>query len=96
MIDNIIVGKPLVPLEELGVLPSEQTLIIEDEKFLPRLLVKVGIAKSTSQVKQINQQRMKSNKIKDPLEKNLWRELNDPEFTSFKIGKHVFWLIVGK
>ena len=103
MIDNIVIGEPLVSLESLGVLPDENTVHLpfhdienEGEVFLPGVLAHVGLFKSTSQIRQINKQRMKSDKIKDPLSQNLWRTITKPEMTHFKVGKKVFWLIVGK
>ena len=95
MIDNIIVGNPVVSNELLGIIPTEVNHI-SNERFLPRLLVDAGICKSTSQVKQINKIRLQSTKITDPQEKNLWRTLDQLEFTRFKIGKHIFWLVVGE
>lgn len=104
MIDNIVIGTPLVPLEDLGVLPDEQTvsLTIEEmlndkgELFLPAILKHVGLFKSTSEIKKISTQRTNNKKIVDPASRNLWRVLDGPEFTHFKIGKKVFWLIVGE
>jgi hypothetical protein len=103
-IDNIIIGTPIVPLELLGIDEEETTLRfsmeeLKDENgriFLPRVLVRAGIFKSTTEIKRISKQRMDSKKLKDPLQKNLWRNLEAPEFTPFKIGKNVFWLIVGE
>ena len=102
-IDNIIIGDLIegITPQMLGVLDSEQTVTISKEEaenmnwFLPRILVHVGLFKSTSEIKKINDQRMKSNKIKDPLSRELWRTLEKPEMTDFKIGKKFFWLIVG-
>jgi len=38
---NIIIGTPLVSLSQLGITQSEFT-ITDEEKFLPKLLVKYG------------------------------------------------------
>jgi hypothetical protein len=104
MIDNIVIGTPLVSLEALGVDDSETTVFFtfdevqneDGEVFLPALLKQAGLFQSTSQVRQVNKQRIKSTKITDELSRNLWRNLDGPEFTHFKIGKQVFWLIVGE
>lgn len=102
-IDNIIIGKPIEGLTEqsLGIDPCERTIRLSfadcqsHEMFLPRIFVAVGLFKTTSEVKRLHQQRQQS-KITDPLSKNLWRTIGSPEMTPFKIGKKVFWLIVGE
>ena len=103
MIDNLIIGElveGLTPLD-LGIGAEETTVTIgvreatEMELFLPRLLVHAGLFKNTSEVKRIHNDRIKSKKIKDPDSRNLWRNIDRPEFTQFKIGKKVFWLAVG-
>ena len=102
-IDNIVIGTPLVDLHLLGVTEEEATVhfTMEDvtnEKgiFLPAVLVKVGFFSSTGQIRQINKQSLGSEKFKKDPDQNLWRSLERPEFTEFKIGKRVFWLIVGE
>jgi len=103
MIDNIIVGELVedLTLDDLGVGEEELnhtvsiTAASEMEFFLPRILVHAGVFKTTSEVKRINKDRVKSTKITDPDSKNLWRTLTRPEMTHFKIGKKVFWLVVG-
>ena len=103
MIDNIIIGELVEGLtpHDLGIGKEETTITIgvreatEMELFLPRLLVHVGLFKTTSEVKRIDKDRKNSTKIKDENSRNLWRNLDKPEFTQFKIGKKVFWLAVG-
>jgi len=103
MIDNIIIGELVEGLtpHDLGIGKEETTITIgvreatEMELFLPRLLVHVGLFKTTSEVKRIDKDRKNSTKIKDENSRNLWRSLDKPEFTQFKIGKKVFWLAVG-
>lgn len=103
-IDNIVVGTPLVELEKLGVTPEETTVFETEETFLPRILVKHRLFKSTSEVKKINDQRRKQETISIPTwphkipndeSQNLWRTVREPEMTPFKIGHKAFWLIVG-
>lgn len=97
--ENVIVGKIVDGLTEssLGIHPDEETMRLpETENFLPRILVQAGFFKSTSIVKQVNAQRIKSDKFKDKPEQSLWRNLTEPEMTYFKIGKKTFWLIVGE
>ena len=103
-VDNVVIGKPLVPLEKLGVSKREETRHFTFEEvtndqgnvFLPHLLVKIGVFKSSSECRKINDQRQKSSKFNKDPDQNLWRNIERPEFTNFKIGKRVFWLIVGE
>ncbi len=104
LLDNLMIGTPIegLTLDQLGIGAEETTVTIdmaqagELQLFLPRLLVHAGLFKNTSEVKRVNKDRIKSTKIKDPLSRNLWRTLEGPEFTHFKIGKRNFWLIVGE
>ena len=102
--DNIVIGTPLVPLEALGVEESESILELSIEEatneqgniFLPHILIKAGVFDSTSNCRNINKQRQKSSKFNKDPDQDLWRNITRPEFTRFKIGKRVFWLIVGE
>ena len=104
ILDNIVIGTPLVDLHLLGVTEEETTVSFTMDEvrndngdiFLPTLLKRVGLFTSNGQIKQINQQRLKSEKFKKDPDQNLWRTLERPEFTEFKVGKRVFWLIVGE
>jgi len=103
MLDNIIIGELVDNLtpHDLGIGKEETTLHIslaqanDMQMFLPRILVHVGLFKTTSEVKRINKDRVNSKKIVDSNARDLWRTLVQPEMTQFKIGKKVFWLIVG-
>lgn len=103
-IDNIVVGTLVdgLTLEDLGALPDENTIFIsmeeakEDSLFLPKILIRANLFSGTSEVKRIHEQRIDNTKIVDPYSRNLWRTLDRPEMTHFKIGKKVFWLIVGE
>lgn len=100
--DNIIVGVLVENLTpgDLGILPSEETMHIpfheNGDTFLPKILVELKLFKSTSEIKNINKQRLKSIDLTKFPEQDLWRSLTRPEMTKFKIGKRVFWLIVGE
>lgn len=104
MIENIVVGTPLVSLELLGVSKKEETVFLSIEEasndkgeiFLPSILKELGFFKSTGQVRQINKQRQQNEKFKKDADQNLWRNVIRPEFTEFKIGKRVFWFIMGE
>lgn len=63
--------------------------------FLPLLLVKAGLFKSTSDVKRINEQRKHTIKGRGEAA-DLWRVVKEPEATRFKIGKQIIWLFVGE
>ena len=103
-IDNIVIGEPLVDLQLLGVSKTETTVRftmdeLRNEKgdlFLPNILQHVEFFKSNGQIRQINQQRQKTERFKKDPDQDLWRNITCPEFTEFKIGKRVFWLIVGE
>jgi len=102
--DNTIIGREIATLEELGILKTESIqrfsfdAVRNDQGnlFLPHLLVKIGVFKSTTECRQINTQRQKSSKFNKDPDQNLWRTFDRPEFTCFKIGKKFFWLIVGE
>ncbi|KQC91381.1 hypothetical protein ACV3Q3_12295 [Clostridium perfringens] len=81
MIQNIIIGKPLVSLELLGIEPQEET-VFDTERFLPRLLVKYGFSKSISEIKRNR--------------KDLVRYLEKPDMEMIKLGKKKVWIIVGE
>jgi len=103
MIDNIIVGELVDGLtnEHLGITPSETKLYISKDQavelnmFLPSILVHAGLYNSTSTIKKIAATRKQSKKIPDIDSRLLWRTINHPELTQFKIGKKSFWLVVG-
>ena len=104
VVDNIVIGEPLVDLQLLGVAKTETTVHFtmnelrndNGDIFLPAVLKQVGFFASTGQVRQINNQRQKNEKFKKDPDQDLWRTIERPEFTEFKIGKRVFWLIVGE
>lgn len=81
MIQNIIIGKPLVSLELLGINDTQDT-VFEDERFLPRLLVKYGFAPSISEIKRNR--------------KDLVRNLDKTDMELIKIGKKKVWIIIGE
>jgi len=101
-IDNIVIGDLVegVTLEMLGVCDDEVTIhITEDDAceadfFLPRLLVTAGVFQNTSEVRRIQKDRDGMGRLCDD-ERVLWRNLTNPELTKFKVGKKLFWVIVG-
>ena len=90
MIQNVIVGRPLIgtPAELFGssledwVLNESEVTLLTEERFLPRILVEAGIAKSTSEVRRNRP--------------DLWRELNELDFFQVKWGKKFLWILVGE
>ncbi len=101
--NNVVIGEPLASLEELGIEESETIVrfTLEEAKnnqgnvFLPHILLKIGVFGSTNECRRINDQRQKSSKFNKDPDQDLWRNLECPEFTQFKIGKKVFCLVVG-
>ena len=106
LIDNIIVGNLVEGLTEtqIGISSDEDTVRLSfdqaknqsGELFLPHILKTVGLFKSTGEIRKINEQRLKNDKFRNDLDQDLWRNCTHPEMTSFKIGKKVFWLIIGE
>jgi len=102
--NNVVIGEPLVSLEALGVEESESIVrfsfdeVTNDQGnvFLPHLLKALGVFGSTNECRKIDEQRQKSSKFNKDPNQVLWRNIDRPEFTNFKIGKKVFWLIVGE
>lgn len=103
-IDNVVIGTPLVSLDLLGISKRENTVHVDLEEvrrddgsvFLPTVLTKAGLFKSNGEIRQINTQRQKSKKFQSDPDQELWRTLERPEFTEFKVGKRIFWLVVGE
>lgn len=104
VLDNIIIGTLVDGLtcDDIGIGKEEETLnvtmcdALEHNMFLPKILVSLGLFKSTSDVRRIHKQRITSQKIKDSNSRDLWRTIDKPEMTHFKIGKLNFWLVVGE
>lgn len=82
MVQNIVIGTPLVSLETLGVDIKEQGTAFDEERFLPKLLVKYGFALSISEIRRNRQ--------------DLVRHLNKTDMELIKIGKKKVWIIVGE
>ena len=78
---NIVIGKPLVDLKLLGIEDNEIT-VFENERFLPKILVKHGFFKSTSQIRKNRP--------------DLFIELNKLVFIELKIGHKRLCVIVGE
>lgn len=81
MVQNIIIDKPLVSLELLGIEPQEET-VFDTERFLPRLLVKYGFSKSISEIKRNR--------------KDLVRNLDKTDMEMIKLGKKKVWIVIGE
>lgn len=88
MIENIVIRKPLVVLETLlGVENNkeynwEEVTVFDEERFLPKLLVKYGF---TSSIKEIRRNRP-----------DLVKSLNTLDFLEIKLGKKKLWIVVGE
>lgn len=89
MIQNVVIGKPLVNPAQLfandendwGKNEKPNTLFT-NERFLPRILVETDIAKSTTEVRKNRP--------------DLWKELTDVDFMRVKWGKKFLWIAVGE
>jgi hypothetical protein len=79
--DNIIIGKPLTSIKSHDITEEENTAF-DEERFLPKLLVKYGFFKSTGQVRK--------NRL------DLWKELNKIDCEELKIGYKKVYIVVGE
>lgn len=82
MVQNIIIGKPLVSLEMLGIDIKQEETVFDTERFLPRLLVKYGFSKSISEIKRNR--------------KDLIRNLDNTDMEMIKLGKKKVWIVIGE
>ena len=76
---NIVIGNPLVTIEDIF---GDEKVEIETERFLPKILVKRGIFKSTSQVRKNRP--------------DLGRNLDDIGFEEIKVGKRHLFILIGE
>ena len=79
--DNIIIGRPLTSIKSHDITEEENT-VFDEERFLPKLLVKYGFFKSTGQVRKNRS--------------DLWRELNKVDCEELKIGHKIVYIVVGE
>jgi len=79
--DNIIIGKPLTSIKSHDITEDENT-VFEEERFLPKLLIKYGFFKSISQLRKNRS--------------DLWRELNKVNCEELKIGHIIVYIVVGE
>lgn len=89
MIENIVIGKPLVELyhllgEDENDISWQDKTLYTNERFLPKILKDLGLVPSTSWVKK--------NKSE------LFIELNKPDFFQIRLGKKKppIWIVVGR
>ena len=89
MIQNVVVGTPLVHPSQLFAsdlkdweVNEKVNTLFTNERFLPRILVAVGIAKSTSEVRKNRPE--------------LVKVLTDVDFLRVKWGKKFLWIVVGE
>jgi len=79
--DNIIIGRPLTSIKSHDITKDENTAF-DEERFLPKLLVKYGFFKSTSQIRKNRP--------------DLWRELSKVDCEELKIGYKKVYIVVGE
>lgn len=87
--ENIIIGKPIVPVWELVSLSKqdykekeEPITYFAETRSIAKIFVEIGIVKSVSEVRR--------NKPE------LCNELNALDCINVKWGKHKFWVVVGE
>lgn len=80
MLINIVIGEPIVNIKELY--GDEEIGLFTEERFLPNILVKLGIFPSNSQVRKNRP--------------DLFTTLDKLDFMEVKIGKHRLWITVGE
>lgn len=78
---NVVVGKPIVEIFEI--FGDEEIAFVTEERFLPKILVHLGVFKSNGEVRRNRPE--------------LCVELNDLDFIDFiKVGKKKIWILVGE
>jgi hypothetical protein len=88
-IENVVIGKPIVPgwtllasdEDDWKNIEESKTLFTE-ERFLPKILVSIGIFKSNSEVKRNRP--------------DLFKSLDKLDFIKIKINKRKLWIVVGE
>lgn len=87
-IENIVVGSPIVEPSIMLAYDSDDWNHCEEpkthfteERFLPRILVNIGVAPSINEVKRNKPELVKS--------------LDELDFIKIKWGKKRFWILVG-
>ena len=88
-IENIVIGNPIVEPssifgkdEEDWILFEQEKTYVTSERFLPRILVDLGIAPSISEVRRNR--------------KDLVRTLEQLDYLEIKYGKRRLFILVGK
>lgn len=88
-IENIVIGKSLVEPSHLlahndtdWINVEESQTYFTDERFLPKILVDIGVAPSNSEVRRNR--------------KDLFVKLDKPDCLDIKYGRRKFYIIVGK
>jgi len=87
-VENIIVGEPIVDPSLLFALNKNdwdnnefEKTIRTDERFLPKILVDLGLTSSISEIKRNR--------------RDLCIELNHLDFITIKLGKRKLWILIG-
>ena len=79
---DIIVGKPLLYPNYLDFDMGDVPCHFTDERFLPRILVTLGVFRSTGEVRKNRP--------------DLFRTLDKLDMEELKIGKRVIWILIGE
>lgn len=87
-IENIVIGNPIVDVKQLLTKNDEEwdvefeKTLFTQERFLPKILVELGIFKSNSDVKRNRPE--------------LFVKLVKPDYMELKIGRRRLFIVVGK
>jgi len=89
-VENVVIGKPLVNPSEMfslneddWVRSEEEKTFYTDERFLPKILVEIGVYPSTSEIRR--------NKP------NLMITFNEPDFIELKVSKkRKIYVLIGE
>lgn len=88
MIKNIIIGKPIVHPkyifcnEDSEWEEVEKETLFTEERFLPKIMVDLGVVKSTSEVRRNR--------------KELFVSLDSLDYKEIKWGKHRLFILIGE
>lgn len=89
MIENIVIGKPIVETwtmfstdyDDWERIEKDKTLFTT-ERFLPKILVDIGVTKSTSEIRRNR--------------RDLFKSLDTLDYLEIKLGKKRLFILVGE
>lgn len=78
----VVVGEPLITLNEIGLDCCSHNTVYTNERFLPNIIVELGIFNSKSEIRKNR--------------KDLFRTLDQLDWLTFKFGHRVLDVVVGQ